>query len=168
MQVTPSQLDHIAPWLQFISLANKNYGKREIRENRDCNLLHQLGEKRAIFREDLKDIQNHNKANIKRKFSNIFERLIFWHVCSLHLIRRQSFRGRKRHINIWHINNFSVTPVTDPPGRVPDPAGIPHKAHKLLTPGHQSGDPWPPGRETPPHPGSHQKDLSMFMCLFLS
>ena len=28
-------------------------------------------------------------------------------------------RGRKRHINIWHINNFSVTPVTDPPGRVP-------------------------------------------------
>ena len=35
------------------------------------------------------------------------------------------FRGRirKRHINIWHINNFSVTPVTDPPGRVPDPPG---------------------------------------------
>ena len=32
-------------------------------------------------------------------------------------------RGRKRHINIWHINNFSVTPVTDPPGRVPDPPG---------------------------------------------
>ena len=29
-------------------------------------------------------------------------------------------RGRKRHINIWHINNFSVTPVTDPTGRVPD------------------------------------------------
>ena len=26
---------------------------------------------------------------------------------------------RKRHINIWHINNFSVAPVTDPPGRVP-------------------------------------------------
>ena len=33
-------------------------------------------------------------------------------------------RGRKRHINIWHINNLSVTPpVTDPPGRVPDPPG---------------------------------------------
>ena len=30
------------------------------------------------------------------------------------------FRGRKRHINIWHINNFSVTPVTDPPGRGPE------------------------------------------------
>ena len=29
-------------------------------------------------------------------------------------------RGRKKHINIWHINNFSVTPVTDPPGREPD------------------------------------------------
>ena len=26
----------------------------------------------------------------------------------------------KRHINTWHINNFSVTPVTDPPGRVPE------------------------------------------------
>ena len=72
-----------------------------------------------------------------------------------------SFRGRKRHINIWHINNFSVTPVTDPRGRVPDPPGrvpdenvyipwVPHTSHKLLTPGHRSGDPWPPGRETPP------------------
>ena len=29
-------------------------------------------------------------------------------------------RGQKRHINIWYINNFSVTPVTDPPGREPD------------------------------------------------
>ena len=29
-------------------------------------------------------------------------------------------RGRKRHINIWHINNSSVTPVTDPPGRIPE------------------------------------------------
>ena len=28
-------------------------------------------------------------------------------------------RGQKRHINIWHINNVSVTPVTGPPGRVP-------------------------------------------------
>ena len=76
-----------------------------------------------------------------------------------------AFRCRKRHINIWHINNFSVTPVTDPPGRVPDilPAGhpdenayipwVPHTAHKLLTPGHRSGGPWPPGRETPPPSG---------------
>ena len=37
--------------------------------------------------------------------------------CCLH---ENYYRGRKRHINIWHINNFSVTPVTDPPGRVPD------------------------------------------------
>ena len=27
--------------------------------------------------------------------------------------------GQKRHINFWHINDFSVTPVTDPPGRLP-------------------------------------------------
>ena len=26
---------------------------------------------------------------------------------------------QKRHINIWHVNNFSVTPVPDPPGLVP-------------------------------------------------
>ena len=26
------------------------------------------------------------------------------------------FRDRKRHINIWHINDFSVAPVTDPRG----------------------------------------------------
>ena len=30
---------------------------------------------------------------------------------------------------------------------------VPRTAHKLLTPGHRSGDPWPPGRETPPPPG---------------
>ena len=29
-------------------------------------------------------------------------------------------RDHERHINIWHINDFSVTPVTDPPGRVPE------------------------------------------------
>ena len=28
--------------------------------------------------------------------------------------------GQKRHISIWHMNNFSVTPVTDPPGRAPE------------------------------------------------
>ena len=85
-------------------------------------------------------------------------------------------RGQKRHINIWHINNFSVTPVTDPPGRVPDilPAGypdenacipwVPHTAHKLLTPGHRSGDPWPPGRETTPPPGqSPEKFVYVYM-----
>ena len=30
-----------------------------------------------------------------------------------------SNRGQKSHINFWHINNFSVTPITDPSGRVP-------------------------------------------------
>ena len=30
---------------------------------------------------------------------------------------------------------------------------VPHTAHKLLTPGHRSGDPWPPGRDTPPPAG---------------
>ena len=86
-------------------------------------------------------------------------------------------RGRKRHINIWHINNFSVTPVTDPPGRVPDilPAGypdenvyipwVPHTAHKLLTPGHRSGDPWPPGRETPPTRAVTGK-ICLCLCAF--
>ena len=34
--------------------------------------------------------------------------------------REDVIRGQKRHINIWHINNFSVTPVTDPPGRESD------------------------------------------------
>ena len=68
-------------------------------------------------------------------------------------------RGQKRHINIWHINNFSVTPVTDPPGRVP--------GRKCLcsTPGHRSGDPWPPSRETPPHLGSHRK-ICLCLCAF--
>ena len=28
-------------------------------------------------------------------------------------------RGQSRHTNIWHIHNFSVAPVTDPPGWVP-------------------------------------------------
>ena len=90
------------------------------------------------------------------------------------------FRGRKRHINTWHMNNFSVSPVTDPPGRVPESSRpgtrtknfyvpwFPHTAHKLLTPGHRSGDPWPPGRETPPPPGRHRRNLFMFMRLFLS
>ena len=80
-------------------------------------------------------------------------------------------RGRKRHINIWHINNFSVTPVTDPPGQVPESSRpgypdenvyvpwVPHTAHKLLTPGHRSGDPPPPGRETPPPPGQSPENF---------
>ena len=64
-------------------------------------------------------------------------------------------RGRKRHINIWHTNHFSVTrsPIL-PAGYLilpagPDPDGNvyvfggPHTAHKLLTPGHRSGDPPP-------------------------
>ena len=78
-------------------------------------------------------------------------------------------RGRKRHINIWHINNFSVTPVTDPPAGYPDKnvylPWVPHTAHKLLTPGHRSGDPWPPGRETPPTRAVAGK-ICLCLCAF--
>ena len=86
-------------------------------------------------------------------------------------------RGRKRHMNIWQINNFCVTPVTNPPGRVPDilPAGypdehayipwVPHTAHKLLTPGHRSGDPWPPGWEVPPTRAVTGK-ICLCLCAF--
>ena len=89
-------------------------------------------------------------------------------------------RGRKRHINIWHINNFSVTPVTDPPGREPDSSrpGTRTKTFMFLGFRTQHINFWPlatdretpppTGRETPPHPGSHRKILFMFMCLFLS
>ena len=49
---------------------------------------------------------------------------------------------RKRHMNIWHIDNFWVTPVTDPPGRVFAP-WVPHTAHKHLTLGHPVGRPLP-------------------------
>ena len=72
--------------------------------------------------------------------------------------------GRKRRINIWHINSFSVTPVTDPPGRVPDPPGrVPgRKCLCSLCSAHSTV-----GR-TPPHPGSLRKNLFVFMCLLLS
>ena len=83
------------------------------------------------------------------------------------------YRGRRRHINIWHINDFSVTPVTDPPGRVPWT-----KMFMFLGFRTQHINFWPvaTGRETPghplgrppPHPGSHWNNLFMFMCLFLS
>ena len=74
-------------------------------------------------------------------------------------------RGRKRHINIWHINNFSVTPVTDPPGREPDPPGRAPGQKCLCSLGSAQStstfDPWPPvGRplatrsgDPPPQPG---------------
>ena len=52
-----------------------------------------------------------------------------------------SVRGRKRHINIWHKNNFSVTPVTDPPGRAPDPPGQVPGRKCLCSLG---SAPWPP------------------------
>ena len=87
-------------------------------------------------------------------------------------------RGRKRHINIWHINNFSVTPVTDPPGREPDSSrqGTRTKTFMFLGFRTQHINFWPlaNGRETPPPVGrpppplgSHRKKLFMFMCLFL-
>ena len=93
---------------------------------------------------------------------------------------RSIYRGRKRHINVWHINNFSVTPVTDPPGRVPESSRPGTRSSMFMflgfhtqhinfwslasgreTPGHPVGRP-------PPHSGSHRKNLFMFMCLFLS
>ena len=59
------------------------------------------------------------------EWSNLFrpevQPTIPLHICGVFHILRS--REQKRHINIWHINNFSVTPVTDPPGRVPDPPG---------------------------------------------
>ena len=79
--------------------------------------------------------------------------------------------GQKRHTNVWHINNISVAPVTNPTGRVPGRRKkkniyiyiyipwVPHTAHKFLTPGHPVGRP-------PPHPGSHRKTLFTLMCLF--
>ena len=92
-----------------------------------------------------------------------------------------SHRGQKRHINIWHMHNFSVTPVTDPPGREPDSSrpGTRTKTFMFLGFRTQHINFWPlatgletppppPGRETPPRPGSHRKNLFMFMCLFLS
>ena len=74
-------------------------------------------------------------------------------------------RGRKRHINICHINNFSVTPVTDPPGREPDSSrpGTRTKTFMFLGFRTQHINFWalatgpetppPPGQETPPPPG---------------
>ena len=91
------------------------------------------------------------------------------------------FRGRKRHINIWHINNFSVTPVTDPPGREPNSSRPGTRTKTLmflgfrtqhinfwpLATGRENPPPHPVGRP-PPHLRSHQQNLFMFMCLFLS
>ena len=97
-------------------------------------------------------------------------------------LARNHRRGRKRHINIWHINNFSVTPITDPSGREPDSSqpGTRTKTFMFLGFRTQHINFWPlaTGRETPPpphpvgrpppRPGNHRKNLFMFMCLFLS
>ena len=81
----------------------------------------------------------------------------------------------------WHINNFSATPVTDPPGRVYPilPAGYPDENTYIpWVPRTQHINFWPlaTGRETPghpvgrppPQPGQSPEKLFMFMCLFLS
>ena len=93
---------------------------------------------------------------------------------------KHRFRGRKRHINIWNINNFSVTSVTDPPGREPDSSRPGTRTKTLMFLGFRTQHinfwplatgretPPPPGRESAPRPGSHRKNLFMFMCLFLS
>ena len=46
---------------------------------------------------------------------------------------------------------YPILPAGHPDENVYIP-WVPHRAHKLLTLGHRSGDPWPPGRETPGHP----------------
>ena len=52
--------------------------------------------------------------------------------------RKKWSRGQKRHTNIWHINNFPVTPSPILPARCPDEnvyvPWVPHTAHKPLTP----------------------------------
>ena len=90
------------------------------------------------------------------------------------------FRCRKRHIKIWHINNFSVTPVTDPPGREPDSSRPVTRTKTFMFLGFRTQHinfwplatgretPPPPSREGPPPPGQSPKNLFMFMCLFLS
>ena len=108
-----------------------------------------------------------------------------WFTCSSSLtgfIRSEKARFVHSHIHLpitgdasllhsTHANTFTpFTPIL-PAGYPILPASVyvpwvRHTAHRVLTPGHRSGDPWPPGRETPPHPGSHRKHLFMFMCLF--
>ena len=77
----------------------------------------------------------------------------------------------------WHINNFSVTPVTDPPGRAPGSSrpGTRTKMFMFLGFRTQHINFWPlaTGRETPghpvgrppAHPGSHRKNL-LCVCAF--
>ena len=81
-----------------------------------------------------------------------------------HFLRAFQWLGAgKRHINIWHINNFSVTPVTDPPGRVPGRKcscglGSAHSTYTL--------DPWPPSRETPPPTRAVTGNFCLCLCAF--
>ena len=56
-------------------------------------------------------------------FMRMCKVLIFWRAWSfyshaLYMLSTDDSIGQKRHVNIGHINNFSVTPVTDPPGWV--------------------------------------------------
>ena len=87
---------------------------------------------------------------------------------------RAGTRGRKRHINIWHINNFSVTPVTDPPDREPDSSRPGTRTKTFMFLGfrtqHINFDPWPPvgrppptGRETPPPPPGQSPEKFVYV-----
>ena len=77
-----------------------------------------------------------------------------WRFCGKGKIHWSKFRGQKRHINIWYINKFPVTRVTDPAGRVPGrqclcSLGSAHStplATGRETVGRRSGDPPPPGQ----------------------
>ena len=97
----------------------------------------------------------------------------------LSTIKKKSFsRGRKRHINIWHINNFSVTPVTDPPGRVPESSrpGTRTKMFMFLgfrtqhinfwPPGHRSGDPPPTRSGDAPPTRAITGQICLCLCAF--
>ena len=42
----------------------------------------------------------------------------------------------------------------------------PHTAHELLTPGHRSGDPWPPGRENPHPTRPVTGNICLCLCAF--
>ena len=78
----------------------------------------------------------------------------------------------------WHINNFSVTPVTDPPGREPDSSrpGTRTKTFMFLGFRTQHINSWPlatgretptpPGRETPPPARAVTGKICLCLCAF--
>ena len=66
---------------------------------------------------------------------------------------------------LGHPGHRSSRPGTRPDENVYIP-WVPHTAHKLLTPGHRSGDRWPPGRETPPATRAVTGKVCLCLCAF--